>query len=219
MTLRFLAAGLAVALLASPAVLARGETGQFIVAAADTDVTQYLSETRPLSSLSDKELKQRIRAGRQLAKGGSLSSDEMKKVRAAMRTAIQELKSRGSADKTDMSDTENGGATADQSGAGSAGAAAESDQGQKKKKKAEQQATGESANAAGTDQSQNKQQMAGEPTKAAATGDAAELIADSRPLGSLDDVDPELLKTYEKLGIPLLEQKMLSGVAVDAIFD
>src|SRR5262245_40452287 len=40
-----------------------------------------------------------------------------------------------------------------------------------------------------------------------------------KPLGSLDEVDPELLATYEKLGIPLLEQKMLSGVAVDAIFD
>ncbi|MCH8268312.1 MAG: Fe-S cluster assembly protein SufB [Acidobacteria bacterium] len=36
---------------------------------------------------------------------------------------------------------------------------------------------------------------------------------------SLDEVDPELLKTYEKLGIPLQEQKMLSGVAVDAVFD
>ncbi len=36
---------------------------------------------------------------------------------------------------------------------------------------------------------------------------------------SLDDVDPELLRTYEKLGIPLLEQKMLAGVAVDAVFD
>jgi Fe-S cluster assembly protein SufB len=39
------------------------------------------------------------------------------------------------------------------------------------------------------------------------------------PLGSLDDVDPEILRTYEKLGIPLLEQKRLAGVAVDAIFD
>ena len=39
------------------------------------------------------------------------------------------------------------------------------------------------------------------------------------PLGSIDEVDPELLKTYEKLGIPLHEQKMLAGVAVDAIFD
>lgn len=36
---------------------------------------------------------------------------------------------------------------------------------------------------------------------------------------SLDEVDPELLKTYEKLGIPLSEQKMLAGVAVDAVFD
>ena len=36
---------------------------------------------------------------------------------------------------------------------------------------------------------------------------------------SLDEVDPELLRTYEKLGIPLEEQKMLSGVAVDAVFD
>jgi len=39
------------------------------------------------------------------------------------------------------------------------------------------------------------------------------------PLGSLDDVDPKLLATYEKLGIPLSEQKLLAGVAVDAIFD
>ena len=38
-------------------------------------------------------------------------------------------------------------------------------------------------------------------------------------LQSLDDVDPEILKTYEKLGIPLQEQKRLAGVAVDAIFD
>lgn len=36
---------------------------------------------------------------------------------------------------------------------------------------------------------------------------------------SLDEVDPELLKTFEKLGIPLSEQKALSGVAVDAVFD
>ena len=36
---------------------------------------------------------------------------------------------------------------------------------------------------------------------------------------SLDDVDPEILATYEKLGIPLEEQKMLAGVAVDAVFD
>jgi len=38
-------------------------------------------------------------------------------------------------------------------------------------------------------------------------------------LKSLDEVDPELLKTFEKLGISLEEQKRLSGVAVDAVFD
>jgi Fe-S cluster assembly protein SufB len=38
-------------------------------------------------------------------------------------------------------------------------------------------------------------------------------------LKSLDEIDPELLRTYEKLGIPLAEQKMLAGVAVDAVFD
>ena len=36
---------------------------------------------------------------------------------------------------------------------------------------------------------------------------------------SLDEVDPEILETYEKLGIPLEEQKWLAGVAVDAVFD
>ncbi len=36
---------------------------------------------------------------------------------------------------------------------------------------------------------------------------------------SLDEVDPKLLETYEKLGIPLKEQEMLAGVAVDAVFD
>ena len=36
---------------------------------------------------------------------------------------------------------------------------------------------------------------------------------------SLDEIDPQLLETYEKLGIPLKEQERLSGVAVDAIFD
>ena len=40
-----------------------------------------------------------------------------------------------------------------------------------------------------------------------------------KALASLDEVDPELLRTYEKLGIPLEEQKVLSGVAVDAVFD
>ncbi len=38
-------------------------------------------------------------------------------------------------------------------------------------------------------------------------------------LNSLDEVDPKLLETYDKLGIPLEEQKMLAGVAVDAVFD
>ena len=41
----------------------------------------------------------------------------------------------------------------------------------------------------------------------------------TKPLGSLDEVDPTLLETYKKLGIPLGEQKMLAGVAVDAVFD
>ena len=41
----------------------------------------------------------------------------------------------------------------------------------------------------------------------------------SMSVGSLDEIDPELLKTYDKLGIPLAEQKRLSGVAVDAVFD
>ncbi len=36
---------------------------------------------------------------------------------------------------------------------------------------------------------------------------------------SLEEVDPELLKTYEKLGIPLQERELLAGVAVDAVFD
>ncbi len=38
-------------------------------------------------------------------------------------------------------------------------------------------------------------------------------------LESLDEVDPKILATYEKLGIPLIEQKRLAGVAVDAVFD
>ncbi|NCQ34880.1 Fe-S cluster assembly protein SufB, partial [bacterium] len=40
-----------------------------------------------------------------------------------------------------------------------------------------------------------------------------------KKLGSLDEVDPELVEAYEKLGIPLSEQKRLAGVAVDAVFD
>jgi Fe-S cluster assembly protein SufB len=38
-------------------------------------------------------------------------------------------------------------------------------------------------------------------------------------LGSLDEVDPDILAVYEKLGIPLREQEKLAGVAVDAVFD
>ncbi len=38
-------------------------------------------------------------------------------------------------------------------------------------------------------------------------------------LKNLDELDPEIRRTYEKLGIPLEEQKMLAGVAVDAVFD
>jgi Fe-S cluster assembly protein SufB len=47
---------------------------------------------------------------------------------------------------------------------------------------------------------------------------AAPKLKGERPK-SLDEVDPELLRTYEKLGIPLKEQEMLAGVAVDAVFD
>ncbi len=47
---------------------------------------------------------------------------------------------------------------------------------------------------------------------------AAPKSDDDRPR-SLDEIDPEILATYEKLGIPLKEQEMLAGVAVDAVFD
>lgn len=40
-----------------------------------------------------------------------------------------------------------------------------------------------------------------------------------KKLGSLDDADPELLRTFEKLGVSLNEQKLLANVAVDAVFD
>ncbi len=54
--------------------------------------------------------------------------------------------------------------------------------------------------------------------------DFQELIYYARPknlpkYNSLDEVPPEILETYEKLGIPLEEQKVLAGVAVDAVFD
>ena len=40
-----------------------------------------------------------------------------------------------------------------------------------------------------------------------------------KQLDSLDEVDPEILKTFEKLGISLTEQKRLTNVAIDAVFD
>jgi len=40
-----------------------------------------------------------------------------------------------------------------------------------------------------------------------------------KKLASMDEVDPELIRTFEKLGVPLHEQKALAGVAVDVIFD
>ena len=43
--------------------------------------------------------------------------------------------------------------------------------------------------------------------------------AKKKKYNSLDEVDPELIKAYEKLGVPIHEQKMLAGVAVDAVFD
>ncbi len=52
--------------------------------------------------------------------------------------------------------------------------------------------------------------------------DYQEIVYYSAPkpkLNSLDEVDPELLATFEKLGIPLQERKALAGVAVDAVFD
>src|SRR5688572_25211016 len=49
---------------------------------------------------------------------------------------------------------------------------------------------------------------------------AASYFSAPKPkLKSLDEVDPELLATYEKLGIPLQEREILAGVAVDAVFD
>src|SRR2546428_6674450 len=40
-----------------------------------------------------------------------------------------------------------------------------------------------------------------------------------KPVNSLEDVDPEIRNLYEKLGIPLIEQERLAGVAVDAVLD
>lgn len=47
---------------------------------------------------------------------------------------------------------------------------------------------------------------------------APKSISENQPQ-SIDEIDPELLKTYEKLGIPLQEREFLAGVAVDAVFD
>lgn len=47
---------------------------------------------------------------------------------------------------------------------------------------------------------------------------SAPKTAKEKPM-SLDEIDPELRRTFEKLGIPLIEQKKMTGVAVDAIFD
>ncbi|HEY0895310.1 MAG TPA: Fe-S cluster assembly protein SufB [Sphingobacteriaceae bacterium] len=49
--------------------------------------------------------------------------------------------------------------------------------------------------------------------------DISYFAAPKKPLNSLDEVDQELLDTFKKLGIPLEEQQMLAGVAVDAVFD
>ncbi len=71
------------------------------------------------------------------------------------------------------------------------------------------------------------ERSAGEPKWANVTYppiDYQDIIYYSAPkpkpkLNSLDEVDPEVLRTFEKLGIPLEEQKLLTGVAVDAVFD
>ncbi|HTM22652.1 MAG TPA: Fe-S cluster assembly protein SufB [Kofleriaceae bacterium] len=67
--------------------------------------------------------------------------------------------------------------------------------------------------------------MDGEPTWAAVEYPPIDYQAISyysapaKKLGSLDEVDPKLLETYEKLGVPLHERAALAGVAVDAVFD
>ena len=49
--------------------------------------------------------------------------------------------------------------------------------------------------------------------------ESTEMGSSVDPNKTLDDVDPKILETFNKLGIPIEEQKKLSGVAVDAIFD
>ena len=161
MTVRILAAGLAVALMAAPAAFAEERNPPVMVAQADPDASQFLADTRPLSSLSDKELKQRMRAGRQLVKGGTLSPEDRKKVRAAIQAANQELKGRGSAD------------TAASQGGDDAGAG-------------QTDLSGETA--AQGEASQPSQKTAQDTTQApAGGGGAAEFLADTRPLDGLSD--------------------------------
>jgi outer membrane protein OmpA-like peptidoglycan-associated protein len=157
MTLRVLAAGFAVSLLLSPAAFAKDQTSQLVVAQADTDAAQYLSETRPLNSLSDQELRQRVRAGRQLIEGGSLAQEDRKKVRTALQAAAQELKSRGAAGKA----SEEGGADEP---AASDTAGAEPDQSQKL-----------------------KQQKTAGSSQAPESGNVSEFLADSQSLDSMDE--------------------------------
>src|SRR3954454_7137096 len=95
MILRTIAAGFAAMLLASPFAIAEQRRDAMVLAQADTSAPTYLSESRDASSLSDQELKQRIRAGRQLMKAGTLSDADRKKVKAAVQAAARELKGRG----------------------------------------------------------------------------------------------------------------------------
>lgn len=95
MILKTIAAGFATMLLASPFAMAQERGNPMVVAQADAGASAYLSDSRAVSSLSDQELKQRIRAGRQLMKGGTLSDADGKKVRAAVQAAARELKGRG----------------------------------------------------------------------------------------------------------------------------
>src|SRR5438552_3025401 len=107
MTLRFLAAGLVVALLASPAVLAQTRSGEFMVAAADAaqgqktqqtaaagDASSLLADTRPVESLDDKTLGEKFRTARELMKGGSLSKADQQKLRPVLRAVRDELMKR-----------------------------------------------------------------------------------------------------------------------------
>ena len=57
------------------------------------------------------------------------------------------------------------------------------------------------------------------PSVLAVRATSSERFVRATRAGSLDEVDPKLLETYNKLGISLNEQKALSGVAVDAVFD